>query len=143
MTDDWALSVPSEITTLVLLQITLGAGTVCVFHVGGFMETSSQESAGVPRWEFFIGDRPHAPQRDKGSRRQPIEQIGTAETYANPGDVILSPEVVGLVGDACQTASLESGNGRLIKLYDAPADQVHASSCPYVAGSSIAARWCP
>ena len=88
------------------------------------METSSQESAGVPRWEFFIGDRPHAPQRDKGSRRQPIEQIGTAEAFANPGDVILSPEVVGLVGDACQTASLESGNGRLIKLYDAPAAQV-------------------
>ena len=132
-----------SVTILVLLQITLGAGTVCVYHVGGFMETSSQESAGVPRWEFFIGDRPHAPPRDKGSRRQPIEQIGTAETYANPGDVILSPEVVGLVGDACQTASLESGNGRLIKLYDAPADQVHAFSCPYIAGSSIAAEWCP
>ena len=57
------------------LQVTVGCGEVCVFHAGGYNESSNQENSGVPRWEFFIGDRPHAPPVDKSGMRPPIEQV--------------------------------------------------------------------
>ena len=66
---------PSENRYLLNLQVTVGCGEVCVFHAGGYNESSNQENSGVPRWEFFIGDRPHAPPVDKSGRRPPIEQV--------------------------------------------------------------------
>ena len=47
----------------------------------------------VPRWEFFIADRPHAEEIDEHGRRQCFSQISQAEALAMPGDVIISPEV--------------------------------------------------
>ena len=36
----------------------VGCGTVCVFHVGGCAQADTAES----RWDFFLGDMPHAPE---------------------------------------------------------------------------------
>ena len=72
-------------------QVTVGCGTVCVFHVGGVLTSMAKDA--VPRWELFIADRPHAEELDGNGRRQPFCQISQAEALAMPGDVILSPEV--------------------------------------------------
>lgn len=53
----------------------MGCGKVCLFYVGGCTEFPTQDG-GVPRWEFFIGDRPHHPGPDKHGRRPPIAQVG-------------------------------------------------------------------
>ena len=47
----------------------------------------------VPRWELFMGDRPHCMGPDEQGLRPPIQQIALAESSALPGDVILSREV--------------------------------------------------
>lgn len=42
------------------IKIMVSAGVVCVFHVGGSIDDSSdpnQPKERIPRWEFFIGDR--------------------------------------------------------------------------------------
>ena len=57
-----------------MLQVTVGCGKVCLFYVGGCAEFTTQDG-GVPRWEFFIGDRPHHPGPDKHGRRPPIAQV--------------------------------------------------------------------
>ena len=72
-------------------QVTVGCGTVCVFHVGGY--TTSLARDAVPRWEFFIADCPHAEPLDDRGRRQPFDQIAQSEALAMPGDVIVSQEV--------------------------------------------------
>ena len=59
-----------------MLQVTVGCGKVCLFYVGGCAEFTTQDG-GVPRWEFFIGDRPHHPEPDKHGRRPPIAQAGS------------------------------------------------------------------
>lgn len=59
-----------------MMQVTVGCGKVCLFYVGGCAEFTTQDG-GVPRWEFFIGDRPHHPGPDKHGRRPPIAQVGT------------------------------------------------------------------
>ena len=56
------------------MQVTVGCGKVCLFYVGGCAEFTTQDG-GVPRWEFFIGDRPHHPGPDKHGRRPPIAQV--------------------------------------------------------------------
>ena len=71
----------------------VSAGTVCVFHVGGHQEAvnegGSDERLPVPRWEFFIGDAPHAPSVDGAGRRQPMAQIADADRAAVSGEVKL------------------------------------------------------
>ena len=39
----------------------------------------------VPTWEFFIGDRPHAPQLDGAGRRQPFVQVADADRLVQKG----------------------------------------------------------
>lgn len=97
----------------------IGAGTVCIFHVGGFVETNADRGGGVPRWEFFIGDRPHVPELDSEGKRQPLTQIAEVDVHANPGDVILSWEVVALIGEKCSLEILEDKSARLISIMDA------------------------
>ena len=46
----------------------------------------------MPRWELFMGDRPHCLGPDEQGLRPPIQQIALAESSALPGDVILSRE---------------------------------------------------
>ncbi len=44
-------------------QVICGAGTVCVFHMGGHEELYTAEdgsASSMQRWEFFVGDQPHA-----------------------------------------------------------------------------------
>lgn len=73
------------------MQVSVGCGTICVFHVGGFHTDRSKDA--LPRWELFVADRPHAEELDEQGRRQPFLQIAQAEALAVPGDVIMSPEV--------------------------------------------------
>ena len=42
-----------------LMQVTVGCGRVCIFHVGGALEGAVDDPKSVRRWEFFIGDSPH------------------------------------------------------------------------------------
>lgn len=74
-------------------QVMVGAGTICVFHVGGYREGapeggSDTSPSPVPRWEFFIGDAPHAPPVDGAGRRQPMVQIADADRNAASGEVL-------------------------------------------------------
>ena len=71
-------------------QVIVGAGTICVFHVGGYQDAAPDggSNAGplpVPRWEFFIGDAPHAPLVNGAGRRQPMVQIADADRNAVSG----------------------------------------------------------
>ena len=71
------------------LQVTVAAGTVSVLHVGGFQPTTAPAEgnfrASVPTWEFFIGDRPHAPLIDAAGRRQPFVQMADVDRLVQKG----------------------------------------------------------
>ncbi len=68
------------------LQVLVGAGTVCAFHVGGGQQLSLAEAHGItPRWEFFIGDPPRAAASKDEETRQPMEQLAAIEACALPG----------------------------------------------------------
>ena len=70
-----------------LVQVMVAAGQVCAFHVGGGEEEAPDgDGAGLPRWEFFIGDEPHAAEAAADGSRQPIAQIADAEQYALSGE---------------------------------------------------------
>ena len=65
-------------------QVVVATGTVSMFHVGGYQE-ASDDSAAALQWEFFIGDRPHAPAVDDAGLRQPMAQIADADRCAVSG----------------------------------------------------------
>lgn len=71
-------------------QVIVASGTVCVFHVGGCREAAATAdkpgAASVQRWEFFIGDRPHTAAMDADGRRQPMVQIAAADRLVQSGD---------------------------------------------------------
>ncbi|KAG2496536.1 hypothetical protein HYH03_005360 [Edaphochlamys debaryana] len=80
------------------LKVMTSAGSVCVFHVGGGVdEVTDPTLPEVPRWEFFIGDRPLAPELDSNQRRRCISQVAAIEDQATAGSVVASAEVVELV----------------------------------------------
>jgi hypothetical protein len=83
------------------MQVMVGCGTVCSFHVGGAVEGSLGDQKSVRRWEFFIGDCPHATGTDALGRRQPMAQISQAEKHAKPCQVVISAEVASLVQGSC------------------------------------------
>lgn len=79
------------------LQVLVSSGAVCVFRVGGHEEDSRKRlngSQGIKRWEFLIGDMPHAVPDKRHNKTQPLQQIAAVEEHANPGDVIVSKEVI-------------------------------------------------
>jgi len=63
-------------------------------HIAQVTDPSVPE---VPRWEFFIGDRPLAPHMDRHKRRGCIAQIAAIEDFSDSGTVVLSREVLDLV----------------------------------------------
>jgi len=80
------------------LKIMVSAGTVCVFHMGGNVdEVTDPTVPEVPRWEYFIGDRPLAPCVDAHQRRGCIAQLAAIEDHSEAGIVVLSREVLDLV----------------------------------------------
>ena len=75
------------------MQIMVGCGTISVFHVGGGVEGASSEKGGLRRWEYFVGDQPHAVGFDSAGRRQLMEQIQQASNFAVPSRAAVSAEV--------------------------------------------------
>ena len=85
------------------MQVMVAAGTVCVFHVGGCRHSrpatarsagasgAAAGAVGVPRWEFFIGDRPHTGPADAQGRRQPMVQIAAADKLVQSGEGLRAP----------------------------------------------------
>lgn len=74
------------------MQVSVGCGSVCTFHVGG----APKGEASGGRWEFFIGDRPHCTSvsiDDPAAERQPMQQISSIEHFLDPGEVAISTEV--------------------------------------------------
>jgi hypothetical protein len=69
---------------------------------GGLDETPAPGAPTIPRWEYFIGDRPHAKEYDADNKRQPIAQIAAVEHHAGAQEVILSSEVMEHVADQCE-----------------------------------------
>ena len=109
------------------LKVLLAAGTVCLFHVGGGQSASASDPAGVPQWEFFIGDAPHAGSTaeaadgvgDSGGhppQRQPMAQLAAIDGLANRGQTVLSAEAAALVQGACILQELEGGAMGLVRL---------------------------
>lgn len=96
--------------------------------VGGCREKGSEDSAreaGVQRWEFFIGDRPHTAAIDAEGRRQPMAQIAAADRLVQSEEVLLSAEVVALVGASCKLQPTLDGHALLLGMAEtdgAPAD---------------------
>jgi hypothetical protein len=88
----------------------VACGTICAFHVGG--------AAGENRWEFFVGDLPHAPAVGSFTAstgpgdgpglaialhsRQPMAQVASIQDLLEAGEVGLSAEVVLQVSPLCR-----------------------------------------
>ena len=75
------------------LKISVGVGTLSVVHVGG----------GRDRWEFFLAGRP-------------VEQVGQAAHYAQPGEVVLSAAAWAVLRDRGRGQPLAEGCQRLDEL---------------------------
>eukprot|EP00887_Chlorella_sp_A99_P006306 scaffold3.g6306.t1 len=118
------------------LKVLLAAGTACLFHVGGGGQEAASDPAGVPQWEFFIGDAPHAappgadlPTAASGAeggaigesgaapaRRQPMQQLAAIEGLGISGQTVLSAEASALVGGACLLRAMDGGSAALVQL---------------------------
>ena len=115
------------------VQVAVGCGSVCAFHVGGTPNGEMPRS----RWEFFIGDRPHcagASTDDLAAERQPIKQISSIEHYLDPGEVAVSTEVAQQASPLLTTTS--SGVAR----WSHPTSQDAWQMCSAWLGNSRALR---
>ncbi len=72
------------------LKLAVGTGQISTLQLGGVYQ----------RWEFLVTGKP-------------LMQVGVAESYAQPGDVVLSPEVWMLVKQDCVGQPLAAENVRL------------------------------
>eukprot|EP00803_Ostreobium_quekettii_P001954 evm.model.scf_1325.5 EVM.evm.TU.scf_1325.5 scf_1325:35935-41194(+) len=99
------------------LKVMAGAGSIFVFRVGGQLETSvvegSDEWENIPRWEIFIGDRPHYPGRDNNGHRPPIQQIAEIDKFGKPGDIVVSEEIIQIASGEFHYSPLYDGSGRV------------------------------
>lgn len=73
-------------------QVIIGAGNMHIFNIGEENTAELQSLGELPRWEFFLGDRPHQ-LVDEDGNRPTIQQISLIEGHADPGDLIVSREV--------------------------------------------------
>ncbi|EFJ50372.1 hypothetical protein VOLCADRAFT_116897 [Volvox carteri f. nagariensis] len=97
------------------LKVMTSAGSVCVFHVGGGVdEVTDPMLPEVPRWEFFIGDRPLAPLLDANQRRRCISQVAAIEDQARAGSVVASIEVVELIQGEWEVLPLPDNVWRVV-----------------------------
>jgi hypothetical protein len=60
-------------------------------------------------------------------------QIGSAEQYAQAGDVILSPEVAAVAAGLCTVDALESNDARLVSMSQQAVVSACASFCSCIA----------
>ena len=60
-------------------------------------------------------------------------QIGSAEQYAQAGDVILSPEVAAVAAGLCTVDALESNDARLVSMSQQAVVSACASVCSCIA----------
>lgn len=123
------------------LKVMLAAGSMYEFHIGGPDEQSASDMRKnhfqeFPRWEFFVGDLPHA----SDGHRQPMAQLTEIEKYAIPGTVVVSKEVLeflppidteygfieslSMEGDAYRMTASPSEDGLVAK--HTTADEVYA-----------------
>lgn len=77
-------------------QVMIGAGNMYIFNIGEENVAESQALNQLPRWEFFLGDRPHQ-QVDEDGNRPTIQQITLIENHAISGDLIVSREVTAVL----------------------------------------------
>ncbi|GFR48148.1 hypothetical protein Agub_g9980 [Astrephomene gubernaculifera] len=104
------------------LKVMTSAGSVCVFHVGGGVdEVTDPTLPEVPRWEFFIGDRPLAPLLDANQRRRCVSQVAVIEDQASAGSVVASSEVMELVQGEWELAALPDSVWRVVGPIQSPA----------------------
>ncbi|KAG2432750.1 hypothetical protein HYH02_012884 [Chlamydomonas schloesseri] len=97
------------------LKVMTSAGSVCVFHVGGGVdEVTDPTLPEVPRWEFFIGDRPLAPLLDVNQRRRCVSQVAAIEDQATAGSVVASIEVVELIQGEWEVVPLPDSVWRVV-----------------------------
>lgn len=87
----------------------MGAGDVYLFNVGEELNEKNSDLE-FPRWEYFLGDRPHHDNVNSAMR-----QIPHLEDHAIAGEIVVSPEViavccVGQVARLCyKVITLSSG----------------------------------
>jgi class 3 adenylate cyclase len=77
------------------VRVGIGAGTVTVMHLGGVRG----------RWELLVSGAP-------------LAQTGAAESQAQPGDVVMTPQAWELVQGRCVGTPLPAGGVRLDALLD-------------------------
>lgn len=76
--------------TRLALRVSIGAGDVSVAYIGGVFD----------RWEILVVGKP-------------LVQVGQAEHYASPGEVLLTPGAWELLRDRCVGQPLPTGYARL------------------------------
>ena len=83
-----------SLLSLNMSQVMVGTGRVCVYRVGGIEESSRYDSEVLPRWELFIGDKPHEQCDEELKLRPPMQQIASIEADCIAGAVVVSQETV-------------------------------------------------
>ncbi|GMH39595.1 hypothetical protein BSKO_07493 [Bryopsis sp. KO-2023] len=91
---------------LLSLKVIIGAGSFNAFNVGSTKDGGS-------RWEFFLGDKPHQVEDENGFRPT-IQQIAAIEGLAEPGETIVSQEVVTVAGAHFDRYDFPDGSGRVV-----------------------------
>jgi hypothetical protein len=82
------------------LKVICGSGRVCLYHCGGsvLMDGSSMGvDDKLARWDYFLGDLACPPCHGDGGR-QTMAQIASIEEYAAAGDVVISAEMLDVIG---------------------------------------------
>ena len=69
--------------------------------MGGTVDGAAADGSDARRWEFFVGDRPHATAVDSAGRRQPFVQIREAAAAAAPREAVISAEAAAFVATVC------------------------------------------
>ena len=93
---------------LLSLKVTLAAGAICAYRVGGVMEPTAAGCPEAARWEFFIADADND-DNNKIRKAGPISQLTATEKFAIPGHVVMSNEASSLIQGYAELVSLPSG----------------------------------
>jgi len=144
-------SIPLNLATgglpddLLSLKVTLAAGTLCAYRVGGVMEPTTEGYPEAARWEFFVADPANdekghqdniEKEKVKGGTigdvgnmptdtcyvdkpfRGPINQLKETECHASPGNVVVSKEVAHLLAHDAEVIKFSDGSAELITMLE-------------------------
>lgn len=133
---------------LLSLKVTLAAGTLCAYRVGGVLEPTTEGCPEAARWEFFVADADdneevyqeniekkkeqggHSGNSGGGEKtptdtlhvkktcRGPIKQLKETECHASSGNVVVSKEVAHVLARDAELIKFSDGAAELIMMME-------------------------